>query len=448
MYHQWYCLVGEMLAVEAMDGKAQRDVGRVPAGTVDWRQVLSGGTLLQVHRPVHRPSSTIVEKRRKVEEARNRAMSIRNGDLRLFNSSNQVDEVDGFNQRNCTEGKDSVHNVSQGLPVGNNCSLELKESTSNDESEIIGESHRMYWWHKNGKRLVDEKRRLSQVDAGASLKKENKACSMPRGKSSGVSLTSKKEDSVERQVPSKDSCTDEGASWKTILSEKHRQENRRHHCGAAEQTGTLLSSSSPCEHSHLYPIIRETKRLSGFIRRYENKLETVCKSLLTSASSIEEENGALAAKELPLPEMLDFITEQDWYKAHSSDIKSVGLPRLVFTKKDSKHWNFEATRRCRTFNNENGDEIVEPDGKAYTVTSTGKSFLQMDGPMQADVSRFLAHLYPTRETGLTRNRMVAQWKEIARLSGDIQSHRVCNKIDELISFCIDSHMITCHRIVD
>ena len=55
--------------------------------------------------------------------------------------------------------------------------------------------------------------------------------------------------------------------------------------------------------------------------------------------------------------MLDFITEQDWYKAHSSDIKSVGLPRLVFTKKDSKHWNFEATRRCRTFNNENGPQV-------------------------------------------------------------------------------------------
>jgi len=169
-------------------------------------------------------------------------------------------------------------------------------------------------------------------------------------------------------------------------------------------------------------MIRETERLSGFIRRYEKKLETVCKSLLTSASEMGEEKEVLAAKQLALPEMLDFIVEQDWYKAHSSDTRSAGLPHLMFSK---------------TRNGNRG----ECDGKAYTITATGKTFLQMDGgPMQSDVCRFLTYL-DHMEVGFTRDAMLGQWKEIARLSGDIQSQRVCDKLDQLISFCLDSRMI-------
>jgi hypothetical protein len=64
----------------------------------------------------------------------------------------------------------------------------------------------------------------------------------------------------------------------------------------------------------------------------------------------------------------------------------------------------------------------------------------MDGPVQADVGRFLAHLDHV-PAGMTKATMIQNWNEIARLSGDLQSRRVCNKLDELISFCLDAHMI-------
>jgi len=170
------------------------------------------------------------------------------------------------------------------------------------------------------------------------------------------------------------------------------------------------------------PMIRETDRLAGFIRRYEKKLQTVCKSLLTLASVNEEEKEILAARELELPEMLDFVVKQDWYKAYSTDSKSTGVPHLIFSKMKSG----------------NQDDLNRE--KGYTITPTGNLFLQIDGPVPSDVCRFLTYLNSVEE-GLTRDAMLQQWKEIARLSGDEQSQRVCDKLDKLISFCLDSHMI-------
>merc|ERR1712025_1519766 len=82
----------------------------------------------------------------------------------------------------------------------------------------------------------------------------------------------------------------------------------------------------------MFPMIRETDRLSGFIRRYEKKLEKVCKSLLTLASVTADEKEVLAARELDLPEMLDFVVHQDWYKSHSTDKKPMAIPHFVFSK--------------------------------------------------------------------------------------------------------------------
>merc|ERR1712166_322703 len=134
-----------------------------------------------------------------------------------------------------------------------------------------------------------------------------------------------------------------------MLSEKHhlRKENRVNN-GIVDRTKPSLQTI-PLQQQHsahrIHHMIREMDRLSGFIRRYENKLEMICKSLLTSASASasasvvvvvdREENevsAAAAAKELSVPEMFDFIIEQDWYKAHSSGTRSTGLPRLMFSK--------------------------------------------------------------------------------------------------------------------
>jgi len=180
---------------------------------------------------------------------------------------------------------------------------------------------------------------------------------------------------------------------------------------------SILSQTST---SPMYHMIRETDRLSGFIRRYEKKLESVCKSLLTLASGTGREKEQLAARQLDLPEILQFIVEQDWYKEHSPDSKSTDTPFFMFSK------------------NRNGDASVG--NKGYTITATGKLFLQIDGPMQSDVCRFLTFL-DRMNVGLTRDVMLEQWKEITQLSGDVQSQRVCDKLDKLISFCVDSHLI-------
>ena len=67
--------------------------------------------------------------------------------------------------------------------------------------------------------------------------------------------------------------------------------------------------------------------------------------------------------------------------------------------------------------------------------------MQSDGPVQADVGRFLVYLDHAAKVGLTIDIMLVQWKEIARLSGDIQSKRVYDRLNELLSFCLDFHMI-------
>jgi hypothetical protein len=183
----------------------------------------------------------------------------------------------------------------------------------------------------------------------------------------------------------------------------------------------------------LQPMVREADRLSGFIRRYENKLETVCMSLLTVASEDNESREtALAAKDLPLAEMLAFIHGQEWYKAHSAATATAsGRPALMFSRPESKRAVMEE------MSSERG---IESSDNIYTLTAVGRAFVEMDGPVQADVGRFLAHLDHV-PAGMTKATMIQNWNEIARLSGDLQSRRVCNKLDELISFCLDAHMI-------
>ena len=167
----------------------------------------------------------------------------------------------------------------------------------------------------------------------------------------------------------------------------------------------------------IYPMVKEIDRLQGFMRRYEKKLETACKTVLTLASVAKDEKEISDARQLELPEMLEFVVNQDFYKEHSRD-KESNPPQLLFAKSKT-----------------DGAEDIR-----YSITPIGKSFFDVEGPVASDVSRFLTYLNKI-EDGLTRDSMKAQWKEIANLSGDEQSQRVCDNLDKLISFCLDSHMI-------
>jgi hypothetical protein len=207
-----------------------------------------------------------------------------------------------------------------------------------------------------------------------------------------------------------------------------------HSTDLGEDTGNTAKGVPP---SILSPMIREADRLSGFICRYENKLETVCRTLLTVASEDPEKKEAIvAAKELPLAEMHSFIVQQDWYKSQSSAV-SAGQPCLMFSKSQSGQSFIDSQVVAKEMASEKGKKS---DDQVYAITTVAKAFMQMDGPVQGDVCRFLAHIGRT-EGGLKKDAMVANWKEIARLSGDAQSQRISDTVDELISFCLDSHMI-------
>jgi len=130
--------------------------------------------------------------------------------------------------------------------------------------------------------------------------------------------------------------------------------------------------------------------------------------------------------------MLKFISEEDWYKAHSTpSSRPLGPPTLMFSSSESQKAVLQEMQSERG---------VESDDKVYTVTAVGKALVQMDGPTQADVARFLAHL-SNSETGMKRSTMSSNWKEIALWSGDAQSQRIADKVDDLISFCLDSRFI-------
>lgn len=88
----------------------------------------------------------------------------------------------------------------------------------------------------------------------------------------------------------------------------------------------------------------------------------------------------------------------------------------------------------------NNEQGVASADAMYCVTAVGKAFLQMDGPAQADMARFLVHL-DSSSGGKNRETLMRNWKEIAQLSGDAQSQRICDKLDDLISFGLAAHMI-------
>jgi hypothetical protein len=190
----------------------------------------------------------------------------------------------------------------------------------------------------------------------------------------------------------------------------------------------------------LFPMVRETERLSGFIRRYETKLETVCKSLLAVVSEdVENREAVINAKQLPLPEMFNFIVQQEWYEDHvPAQAKPTSGPSLIFSGLGNAERLPPSKRDVRQ--EMESDKGEQSDDKIYTVTAVGQAFLHMDGPIQADIGRFLAHLHNTQD-GLRKKDMVENWKQIALLSGDAQSQRVYEKLDEIISFCLDSHII-------
>lgn len=75
------------------------------------------------------------------------------------------------------------------------------------------------------------------------------------------------------------------------------------------------------------------------------------------------------------------------------------------------------------------------------MTPAGMTFLAMDGPIEADVGRFLRS-FGAFEGNPTLLGVKQHWIEVARLSGDAQSHRIKEGLENMVSFCLETGFLT------
>ena len=85
---------------------------------------------------------------------------------------------------------------------------------------------------------------------------------------------------------------------------------------------------------------------------------------------------------------------------------------------------------------ENAKNVMDEE---YSITAIGVSLIKMDGPAQADITRFLSSF--DFGTPSTYANLRANWDLVVRVSRDAQSKRIRSKLSELLQFCRESHLI-------
>ena len=198
---------------------------------------------------------------------------------------------------------------------------------------------------------------------------------------------------------------------------------------------------------------KEAQRLSKLIWRYEKKLEVVCKSLLTIAQKDIDDENLKQVRTAPLSELYGYIAQQAWYQNYTQGDANIAssqsrMPSLVISSHVSESMPSEdVEERSSRGTLSSGREIaidntagpLSSSVHSFRLTPIGDAFLKMDGPVQADVGRFLSSLKVGEQ--LTRSRIETNWAEIARISRDAQSMRIYNKLEALIEFCVDNKLI-------
>ena len=187
-------------------------------------------------------------------------------------------------------------------------------------------------------------------------------------------------------------------------------------------------------------MVHEVELLSGFVHRYEKKLDTVCKSLISLAQKQEGTEDMEGVEKLPLPEMYEFVTQQSWFERYVSDDFS---PPLSLSKKETvtippQGQTVEQT--TQTMDESTSDPDIDPKERLYRISSLGEEFVKIDGPVPADIGRFLTSILQAKD-GLSKLAIEENWETIVRLSGDTQSQRVLKKLDEIIEFCSKAKLI-------
>jgi hypothetical protein len=183
-------------------------------------------------------------------------------------------------------------------------------------------------------------------------------------------------------------------------------------------------------------MIEEIQRLSQFISRYEKKMEAICKSLISVAHKGKEDDQTVRLKTSPLPELYNFVTQQDWYKRHADENSHV-TPSMLFSRLKEE---IDAPPPNSQKGLAQASSVTEAHGdRVYRLTSAGEAYLKMDGPVEADIGRFLSSLRSDEQHTLST--IKTKWTEVARVSGDAQSTRISEKVQDLMTFCRDSRLV-------
>lgn len=194
------------------------------------------------------------------------------------------------------------------------------------------------------------------------------------------------------------------------------------------------------EGSLLPHMVKEVERLSGFISRYEKKLETTCKSILSVVQKTGQNADVKRVLNLGLPDMYNYVTDQPWFKEHASD----NFSRPLSVSRRAKESIIKS--HLGAFSNADDDLAVgslrpgtSNDSKLYKLSKLGEKFLAIDGPGCGDTGRFLS--FVASSESLAENEIRERWSEISRLSRDSQSDRIFRNMEDIMAFCLSSGLI-------
>jgi hypothetical protein len=376
-------------------------------------------------------TSTLAEKRQRVVEARRRALQKKAGD--------NVHKADGIHTYNAEEshGPEKVQITEKKISFSEaRLALEAR----------VNEKKRARNRNENVLKSVETRKEKLRKAAAEQTKLATKATKEETRK---VEMKNERLAEAHRLAEKKTRAREARLALETRLAEETREvQNRKVDVDVTENNDTKCvehSYSAPASQepnkqtsaedvpdSRLTPqMIEEIQRLSHLIWRYEKKLEVICKSLISIAHKGKEDDQTVRLKTSPLPELYNFVTQQDWYKRHA-DENSHGAPSMLFTTRKEESDSQKGLTQSLTVTQAHGDSV-------YTLTSAGETFLKMDGPVEADIGRFLSSLQSDEQHTLYT--IKTKWCEVARVSGDAQSTRISDKVQDLMTLCLDSRLV-------
>ncbi|KAL3943677.1 MAG: hypothetical protein SGBAC_002258 [Bacillariaceae sp.] len=175
------------------------------------------------------------------------------------------------------------------------------------------------------------------------------------------------------------------------------------------QKGTPLSSNGsahkePLEGSLLPHMVKEVERLSGFISRYEKKLETTCKSMLPVAHKTSKEADLKRVMNLGLPDIYNYVIDQPWFKELGSEKLSQPLSASTRERGVIKLDLVAVNKPDDDMAVNSASTSDSASLKMYTLSNLGKRYIEIDGPGVGDIGRFLSALAASK--GLSKQQIM------------------------------------------